>query len=239
MPDFNHDFDKAHEEHLILALQQEVGCFACGKYASSGCDGITKPRCKGLRACTKCKVATYCSKRCQKIDWKRPPGGEHDSHKRQCEVYHSNREPYNERGDIWPVEISFRACGWFSEAELAGAMDTRTELFLIECSNAEVACIHLQASVVFNIGHSRLQMAASFWDEGAKKVARVSVLTFYAVDEGEEAKRRLHPSPGSGDLSASARTKAADKLKWFIKQANDKGIEIASTQYGRGLMWMS
>mmetsp|Transcript_17723 Transcript_17723/g.35620 ORF Transcript_17723/g.35620 Transcript_17723/m.35620 type:complete len:87 (+) Transcript_17723:71-331(+) len=57
MPDFNHDFDKAHEEHLILALQQEVGCFACGKYASSGCDGITKPRCKGLRACTKCKVS--------------------------------------------------------------------------------------------------------------------------------------------------------------------------------------
>lgn len=132
-------------------------------------------------------------------------------------------------------------------------MDRRVELFLAELQRwgrtntkdkggtgrTEVN-VHLQASVVWNLGCLRLQCAVTFFDFAKDGVAEVTGLVFHPVDEGDEAKRNLYPaSGGSGTISLVAKAKVLDKITWFVEIAQSFGVEVSGLTYGRGLMFMS
>lgn len=184
-----------------------------------------------------------CSKACQKDGWK------NCDHKETCKVYLSNRElnPNKPYDVAEPIPICLASCGWLDDDTLAEAMDLRTSAFLEEYgrwartgdSDFESPPLYLQVSMMYNLGHARLQAGVSFWDEGRDGVSFVNGLLFHAVDQGAKARRDLHPSNGgSGTLSKEAKAKVLKKITWFFEMARQHNVEICSLSYGRGLMWM-
>mmetsp|Transcript_12847 Transcript_12847/g.36675 ORF Transcript_12847/g.36675 Transcript_12847/m.36675 type:complete len:279 (-) Transcript_12847:543-1379(-) len=231
MQPFNHNFDEEYMADVVKSVQRSVGCFACNN-----------PTAK-LR-CTRCRVAVYCNKKCQLDGWK------NCKHKETCKVYTDNRS--TKHTDIAePVPICLKSCGWLGENDLNTTMDRRVELFLAELQrwaktnedkgdHRRSVNVHLQASVVWNLGRARLQCAVTFYDFAKDGVAEVTGLVFHPVDEGDAAKRNLNPpSGGSGILSEEAKAKVLDKITWFVETAREFDVEVSGLTYGRGLMWMS
>ena len=124
-----------------------------------------------------------------------------------------------------------------SEDDLNVAMDRRVELFLAELqrwgktdtnkggTDRTEVNVHLQASVVWNLGCLRLQCAVTFYDFAKDGVAEVTGLVFHPVDAGDEAKRNLYPtSGGSGTISSGAKAKVLNKITWFVEDASGTRI---------------
>ena len=188
-----------------------------------------------------------CNKKCQLDGWK------NCNHKESCKVYTDNRYAKNPQIDIAePVPICLRSCRWLSEDDLNVAMDRRVELFLAELqrwgktdtnkggTDRTEVNVHLQASVVWNLGCLRLQCAVTFYDFAKDGVAEVTGLVFHPVDAGDEAKRNLYPtSGGSGTISSGAKAKVLNKITWFVETARRFDVEVSGLTYGRGMMWMS
>jgi len=237
---FNHDFAAEDEKYLLDLVRRQRGCFnvKCRDPSAS-------------KRCVKCQVASYCSRECQLADWKDPVM----PHKEVCKVYRGNVAPdvrAEGNGQRGAVAIGLLGAGIVSEDICRKAMMDRAGAFLDEakrCLDAGLkddkhgfrrATIALQAGVVFNLDRCRLQCAATLHDWEAHDVVSVNHVIFDAVDEGEEARRRLHPPGyGAGDISAECRKRVVEKLEAFILKANQHGITVQGITYGRGLMWMS
>lgn len=69
---FNQNFAEERENYLLDLVRENRGCFnvnCCDRSAS--------------KRCSKCQVAVYCSRDCQREDWKR-------AHKTACKLYCDN-----------------------------------------------------------------------------------------------------------------------------------------------------
>mmetsp|Transcript_1368 Transcript_1368/g.3200 ORF Transcript_1368/g.3200 Transcript_1368/m.3200 type:complete len:420 (-) Transcript_1368:60-1319(-) len=221
---FDYDFDLADGEITIEILQRLNGCFHCGE------EGARK-------RCTKCKVAVYCNRECQALSWKdkRAP------HKLECKAYCENRAPAREGSDKGPIPIALCGihlldCGKVLEI----AMEKRTIAFLDEVKRScdEPRYIGLQVAVLWNLDMARLQASASVID-GEMNRNDVNVILFKPVGVETHLQGMIHPfDGGAGDIPEGARKKVLAHLKKFLKQAEDRGIEVANITCNRATLWL-
>jgi len=213
---------------LIKSLQDDRGCFSCGKPNPTS-------------ICSRCKVVKYCDKECQKVHWKKV-------HNENCSVWCENYGggPTDDKAVSIPVNMF--SVGWIDRDEiLVGEMRLRQREFFKEafrCTNGrtrisfQIACIDICCRV-------RLVAAASVVVSGGGvpftiNVDQINHVLFETIDEGREALQRLYPSNGgSGTLSKAAKRFVIARLSIFVKRLNEHGLQASSMTYGRGLMWLS
>ena len=73
---FNEDFDKDISGCLVDIIQECIGCFHC--YGNNP-----------TKICSKCKIARFCSKECQKLSWRNTD----EPHKEKCGKFPSINAP--------------------------------------------------------------------------------------------------------------------------------------------------
>ena len=114
---FNEDFDKDISGCMVDIVQEMIGCFHC-----NGND----PK----KICSKCKIARYCSKECQKLSWRNTD----EPHKVKCGKFPSINAP----GCDIIVDL-YSQCLLEGRRAMELAMARRTTSFLdevVRCSSA-------------------------------------------------------------------------------------------------------
>mmetsp|Transcript_46483 Transcript_46483/g.55901 ORF Transcript_46483/g.55901 Transcript_46483/m.55901 type:complete len:269 (+) Transcript_46483:59-865(+) len=218
---FNPYFFESRGNELIAILQKSRGCFFCGRPA---------PKSK----CSRCKVAQYCNRDCQKNDWK-------PIHKELCSTWLENYGDGPADDASASVPICMKSVGYISSDEvLVDEMRQRQIAFMEEAGcRIEGRGLSLSVACIDMFQRIRLVAAAHFYD-GEPKIREVNRIMFECVDEGEEAMRRLYPSSGgSGSLSTDVKERVVIHLTDFVRRLNKYGIHVNSMTYGRGLMWLS
>lgn len=229
MVGFNYAFYEEHGKELISILQKSEGCFACRKPNPT-------------KRCSRCKVAMYCSQSCQMKDWKKATG----HHKELCGIWCDNRGSGPEDEDGSSIPICMKSCGYLPDDLMLLEMRRRGDLFIDEIKRCVGAgeigypILSFQTACIWNLGSIRLGASASFYSRSLSKVVVVNHVLFDTVDEGEDAKQRLHPSnEGSGEISEKAKGLVVAKWTEFVGRISERGLRVQSITYGRGLMWLS
>ena len=225
-------------------------CFECG---AVGRDSITDhgPLTSGggrdlgalpkLLTCSRCKIARYCSKECQKAAWKSEytlsPCGGNLGHKTTCAGYVENRYPPDAPDEGKCAAICAASSGWLDEDGLDACLEIREQLFFRDPSIPDV--LHLSISCTNSLGSVRLGISPSFWS-ASNPVTYAMDLIYKTIDEGERAEALLGRPP-SGDLSPAARNRAMDEIVEFADRAvaAGKGPCFKSITIGRGMTWLA
>lgn len=242
---FNKDFSKKLDMALIDAYKL-TGCFNWHCRAPNP-----------SKRCSKCGVAVYCSKACQKADWNDPD----DPHKHLCQVYNNNTNPKDWKGvknQQFPIPVGLAAINLMLKDDLWSSMRTRADLFLEEVKRVVSTgrelhrSIGLVVNVMYNFDFPILQGFVTFLDPTVPTVLPngmidpdgthecVYYVLFTPIGEGgEDVRRRLHPSyGGSGEISSTMRKRVIKELKEFFHKVTEYGLHIHLITYSRGLMWM-
>lgn len=200
----------------------------------------------------------YCSKQCQKADWK----DDEDPHKIACQAYCNNTNPNDWKGpegQQFPVPVGLTAIRLMKIDDLWDYMRTRADLFLSEVKRVtefgEENCdngIGLVVNVMYNFDRPILQGSVTFMDPTVPTILPNGIsltgtheCVYYVLfesigDGGEDVRRRLHPSfGGSGEISDELRGRVVEGLKKFFLNVSGYGLHIKFLTYSRGLMWMS
>ena len=224
MVEFNKDFDKEENTYLLYTVQQCYGCFRCEKgKASVTADNQLEPSPDFPKhQCSRCSVARYCNRECQKLDWKA-------KHKEVCAMYCQNRD-----GGFCVPECLFGS-DIISADMFDKAMVNRREAFLKTTKMEESDRFFLTVAVIAAIGNVlRLVIAVRFADANSVPVD-VNHLVYEVVDEGDEAIANI--SRGSGELSVEALEKVYRHTENFcIDLKTDTGGRVWSMTLGRGLV---
>ena len=214
---YDPNFDKAFGEQLITAVQKQKGCFACGK------------SCVSLNKCSRCKVAIYCDKRCQKADWK-------TTHKEHCSIYMENKDLGGPTGEA-PMPLLLRSIHLLSDDSFRAGMDTRLDLFAALASNSDQKgsiCISFAGAVVPTFGKLQLLVDGSFFNDVTGEVVRVPHLLVKVVDDDEKAVKRWLPNK---TLSKKAFDKLVGIWAGLINRLQKAGIETTGITCGSGMVF--
>ena len=193
-----------------------------------------------LLACSRCKVARYCSKACQKAAWRAEFTGV--GHKDTCKTFLENLRPEGETEDQGKcAAISAAGSSWIScgrghdDDELQVCMEAREQAFLAD--TAVPGVLHLLISCTNALNTVRLGISASFF-KGRPMYAMD--LVYMTLDEGAHAEALIEQRP-SGTLRPAARARAMDTIVQFAERAAaaGKGGHIKAILLGRGLPWLA
>lgn len=213
---YDPDFDRELSDEMIMIARQNLGCFCCGKQDAD-------------RKCSRCKVATYCNRECQKKDWRHKTSWR-GPHKAECEVFCDNRAQDES------IIFCLRSCCFITEEEFIAAVIMRREYFLSMISSLpNEVYLHMQSSVIEILGTICLVGAVSFFDVDSEEVRFVKDMMIHSVEDAT-VDARAHLYNGSGTLSTATRTKVVAAWMEFAERAHYYGIRIQSITFGRGML---
>lgn len=212
---FNKDFDAELGRQLIECLKNGSKCIVC--------EGVNAT----LR-CSACRTVWYCSKVCQKKDWKA-------GHKDICANWCCNRD------DGVCVPVNMRSQGYIDEEVFKECIMERLHLFLKEFNRMSKLRrfppgVHLQIAVIQILGRVRLGMATTM-PGSENSFVDVNHIPLLPIDDGEAAAARINQ--GSGTISEAAKEKALEHLCMLVALFKEYEIFPVSITFGRGLMFMS
>jgi len=215
---FDENFDAELNNQLLTAAKEfelkQGLCVSCKKL------GFCPPV---LRVCTRCQVTPYCSKECQKRDWKEGP------HKFICDTFVGNPKEF-----CMPLHLV--GVGSMTVKEMMECFDGRRKLFLDALKKAKVRMIHLimgaNSTLIESENAVFFVVEASFFANG--HLQQVNHILVRVVDQSEKAVSRINQE--SGRLLAAAKTTVLKELVALCKEFQEHGISVASMTYGRGLM---
>jgi hypothetical protein len=193
-----------------------------------------------LLTCSRCKVARYCSKACQKAAWKAEFTGV--GHKDTCKTFLENLRPEGVPEDHGKcAAISAAGSSWLScgpgdyDDELQECLEAREAAFWADPALPSV--LHLTISCTNALDTVRLGISATF-HHGRPMYAMD--LVYASVDEGPRAAALLDQGP-SGTLAPAARARAVDAIVRFGERAAaaGKGASIKAILLGRGVTWLA
>ena len=218
------------------------------RVSRGGPDGAELPLCcfecmavlPKLLICSRCRIARYCSKECQKAAWKAEYTGV--GHKNTCSNFSENLRPAGMPADQGKcAAISAAGSSWISfgcgdyDSELQACLAAREKAFFVDTGVPDV--LHLTISCTVALDTVRLGISATF-HHGRPMYAMD--LVYASVDSGSQAEALLETQP-SGDLTPAARTRAMDEVVRFAERATagGRGSDIKAILLGRGLIWLA
>ena len=193
-----------------------------------------------LLTCSRCRIARYCSKACQKAAWRAEFTGV--GHKDTCKTFLENLHPDGVPEDqgkcaaISAAGSSWLCCGaGDDDDELQTCLQAREKAFWADPAVPDV--LHLTISCTAALDTVRLGISATF-HHGRPTYAMD--LVYASVDDGMRAVRMLDQAP-SGTLAPTARAKAIDAIAKFAERATaaGKGPCVKAILLGRGLTWLA
>lgn len=222
MSTLDEDFDKEENEHLILTVQKTIGCFECEK----GCAILVNGRYETppdfpKNQCSKCSIARYCNRECQKKHWK-------SGHKEECAMYCQNRNAN------FCLPECLRGSNWINDDLFDAAMRNRKGAFLENMSKVnKTVSLALTVAVIGTMyGKVRFVIAARFMGSSTLPVD-VNHLVYETIDEGEEALAMI--KAGSGKVSEEAMELLYQHLEKFCVECQENNGRVTSMTLGRGL----
>lgn len=226
MAEFNQEFDKEVNEHLVFTIQQCIGCFQCGKgIASVGADNkLQQSPDFPKHQCSKCSVARYCNVDCQRKAWR-------TIHKEECAMYCQNRDA----GHFCVAEC-LNGSGWLSPDVFDTAMRNRKEAFLQTLYEMKESInFFLTVAVIPALGGAlRFVIAVRFTDSKHLPID-VNHLVYESIDKGEKSIALINQ--GSGELSPAALERVYQHTETFCDElvVETRG-KVTSLTLGRGLV---
>lgn len=210
-PWFTPDFDGLFGQALIKTVPMVRGCFACG---------TPNPK----NRCSRCKVAMYCNRDCQKISWA-GKGGCH-SHKEICDTYVENQQ-----SGCSEVPVLLASVGWIEEDFFVEVMRERQQLFLSSAATApHPVAMHFQCAVVDLLEKLRVVVACSFFDRKTFEVQQVNRILVEVVQDEVPRKYKFRQ-----ELSDRAFQKVVDAWVVFYDEMKKNNVEPISICCGSGL----
>jgi MYND finger len=214
-PWYNPAFADAHGNLLIAACQASMGCFECGAKNAE-------------KRCSRCQIAIYCSKTCQKSDWKK-------NHKVCCGVYMDNKEPQTPGDRGSPVPVLLTSIGLMGEEDFCLEMQYRLKLFLIMASESQEKPVPMAfaCAIVPMFRKLRWIVEATFWDDETRVIRRVPQLVVEPVESDQAALEAFGEQ--TLDISEPAFDAMAALFANFFVQLEEAGIETTAITCGKGI----
>lgn len=234
---FNKDFDSDISACLVDIVQELIGCFHCHG------NNPTK-------ICSNCKIARYCSKKCQKLSWK----DTEEPHKAKCGKFSAIK---NDPGSHIIVGL-YTHCLLEGTRALELAMSRRTTSFLdevVRCSSAswrestarslfnlDITIMDAFEGNAFLVAHcmfldDKLQARWNDTDDNSGMCIGHFVL-FKMLESGLRDAEYFSSRLERGDLPDGMKMSSIHHLSIFLKEANKRGIEVKSITCKKGADWL-
>ncbi|KAL9189096.1 hypothetical protein ACHAXT_011586 [Thalassiosira profunda] len=231
---FNREFDKDIVACVIAVVQASTGCFHCN---GGG---------REMKGCSKCKIARFCNKECQKASWKQGfLGNDEEPHKERCPTLCAVR---SEPG--WRTILEMHTqCLLEGTHALEMALSQRTIPFLdeiVRCSSASWrergarSLINLDVSIqkaangeALLTGHTMFlddKSQAAHDGEPGDPVCLMHNVLFRVLESGYDELPE--------DLPEFMKVAAISHMGAFLKEAKQRDISIMCITASDGARWL-
>lgn len=233
---FNEDFDKDISGCMVDIIQECIGCFHC-----NGNDPT--------KICSRCKIARYCSKECQKLSWMNTD----EPHKSKCKKFPSINAPgyeiivglYShcllEGTRAWELAMARRTTSFFDEVVRCSSASWR-ESTARSLINLEISIMDAHQGNAFFTANTMFlddKLQASY--DGPEENSGICIcrtVMFKVIESGYRDAEYFSSRFERGDLPDGMKMSAIHHLSLFLKEANERGIEVMCITCTENASWL-